>query len=130
MTNHDNARFLRRTLILDAAISGTTGLLMTLAAPALSSLLHLPASFLRSAGVSLLPFCALLLFLALRAPIARGSVHTIIALNVLWVVASVLVLLTGVVAPNALGVGFVLFQAIAVAVFAELQWVGLRRAVA
>ncbi|HEY0141866.1 MAG TPA: hypothetical protein VGF48_13285 [Thermoanaerobaculia bacterium] len=129
MTKHDNASFLRRTLLLDAAISGTTGLLMTFDAPMLSSLLHVPAPFLRSVGVSLLPFCALLLFLAYRGTIARASVWSVIALNVLWVAASVLVLLTGVIAPNALGIGFVLFQAAAVALFAELQYVGLRKAV-
>ncbi|HEX6158837.1 MAG TPA: hypothetical protein VF111_01645 [Thermoanaerobaculia bacterium] len=130
MKNNDNAAFLRRTLLLDAAISGSFGLLLTFCAPMLSSLLHVPAPFLRSVGLSLLPFCALLVFLAYRGHIARGSVWSVIALNVLWVAASVLVLLTRFISPNALGVGFVLFQAAAVAVFAELQYVGLRKAVA
>lgn len=129
MTNNDNnATFLRRTLLLDAAISGATGLLMALAAPMLASLLRVPEPLLRYAGFSLLPFAALVFYLSFRW--TRGSVWSVIAMNVLWVAASVLVLLTGTVAPNALGYGFILFQAAAVAVFAELQYVGLRRAVA
>lgn len=129
MTNNDNsASFLRRTLLLDAAISGTTGLGMALAAPMLAALLRVPEPLLRYAGVSLLPFAALVFYLSFRW--TRGSVWSVIALNALWVAASVVVLVTGFLEPNALGYGFILAQAAAVAVFAELQYVGLRRAVA
>src|ERR671915_386249 len=41
---------------------------------------------------------------------------------------SVLLLLTGWVAPTALGYTFIVFQAAVVALFAELQYVGLRKA--
>lgn len=46
-------------------------------------------------------------------------------INALWVVASVVV--AAILPMTGLGVAFVLVQAAAVAVFAELQVVGLRR---
>jgi hypothetical protein len=45
----------------------------------------------------------------------------------LWVAGSVLLLVSGRFEPNALGFAFVLGQAAAVAVFAEMQYVGLRK---
>jgi hypothetical protein len=50
----------------------------------------------------------------------------VIALNVAWVIASGVLLLSGQIHPNTLGYGFVIAQAIAVAAFAEMQYVGLR----
>jgi hypothetical protein len=54
-------------------------------------------------------------------------VQAIIALNLLWVVGSMGLLMGGWVAPTALGTAFVIAQAVAVGVFAELQFIGLRR---
>ena len=48
--------------------------------------------------------------------------------NLLWAVDSLLLLVTGWVAPTTLGYAVVVGQALAVAVFAGLQYVGLRRA--
>ena len=61
-----------------------------------------------------------------REEVARGAVWTIIAANALWVAASI-GLLVGWVAPTALGYAFILAQAGVVMLFAELQYVGLRR---
>lgn len=120
--------FLRRLLFLDAAISGVTGLVMLAAAPMLGTLLGLPSPLLRYAGFSLLPFAALVLYLATRDILPRGGVWTIIVLNAAWVVASAALLF--VTAPSTLGYAFVIVQAIAVAALAEMQYVGLRRAAA
>ena len=57
----------------------------------------------------------------------RLGVWSIIGLNVVWVIDSVLILATGWVEPNALGYAVVIAQALAVGVFAELEYVGLRR---
>lgn len=46
------------------------------------------------------------------------------------VVASVVLLLSGLVAPTTLGTAFIVAQATIVAVLAELQIIGLRKAVA
>jgi hypothetical protein len=121
---------LRHTLVADAVISGATGLLMLLGASLLESLLGVPAALLRYAGVSLLPFAVLLLFLATRPGLPRKAVVAVIAANLAWVVASVLLLVSGEIAPTTIGVGFVVFQAVAVAAFADLQYVGLRRSAA
>jgi hypothetical protein len=118
---------LRRLLFVDAAISGVSGVLLLAAASPLARLLALPEPLLRYSGFSLLLFAALVLYLATRDILPRGGVLTIIALNIAWVVASAALLLTGGVAPNALGYAFVIVQAIAVAALAEMQYMGLRR---
>ena len=119
--------FLRYALLADAVASGATGLLMIAGADALTGLLGLPVALMREAGLVLVPYVALVAFVGTRAMIARGAVQAIIALNVLWVLGSVAVLLAAPVAPTALGYAFVIAQAVAVGVFAELQVIGLRR---
>jgi hypothetical protein len=121
---------LRSALVVDAVISGATGFVMLLGAGLLESWLALPAALLRYAGVSLLPFAALLVYFSAREPVTPGSVRAVIALNAAWVVASVLVLVSGRIAPNALGVAFILVQAVAVAIFADLQYMALRKSTA
>jgi hypothetical protein len=119
--------FLRRALVADGAISGTTGLLMVLGAGLLEGLLGLPAALLRYAGFSLIPFAAFLFYLAKRDGLSPTSVWFVIVLNTAWVVASVLLLASSSIDPTALGYAFIIVQAVAVAVFVELQYVGLRR---
>jgi hypothetical protein len=51
-----------------------------------------------------------------------------VASNLAWVGASAWILLGGVVSPTTLGTSFVVMQAVAVAIFADLQWMGLRPA--
>jgi len=120
-------RFLRYALLADAVASGATGLLMIAGADLLTGLLGLPVGLMREAGLLLIPYVALVAFVGTREVISRQAVQTVIALNVVWVAASVGLLVTDFVAPTALGVAFVLAQAAAVAVFAELQFIGLRR---
>lgn len=123
-----NATFLRRVLVADAVISGTTGLLLLFGADAVGRMLNVPVELLRSAGVSLVPFTAFVVWLATRERLPRIPVWTVIALNLVWVVASFALLIVDRVNPNGLGVAFIVVQAIAVAGFAEMQYVGLRRA--
>lgn len=122
--------FLRRALVLDAVASGATALLTILGAGLLADLLGLPATLLRIAGLIMVPFIALVVWAALRQPAPTGAVWAIIVMNGLWVLASIGLLVSGKVDPTALGYVFVLGQALAVAVFAELQVMGLRRATA
>ena len=128
MSDTRASAFLRRVLFADAACSGAMGLLLILAAPVLASVLSLPEALLRETGIVLLPFAAFVAWLALRPTLPRVPVWVVIALNVLWVVDSIIVLLSGWVAPNALGYAFVIGQAAVVAVLAELEYTGLRRA--
>lgn len=122
--------FLRNVLFADALVSGAAGILMMLGAPLLSPLLGLPGGLLFWAGLVLVPFVAMLVVLARRATVSRLLMIGIIAINALWVVGSFALLLSGAVQPTMLGTAFVTAQALAVAVFAELQFIGIRRAAA
>ena len=120
--------FLRYALLADAIASGATGLLMIAGADLLTRLLGLPVALLRESGLLLVPYVALVAFVGTREIIQLGAVKAIIALNVLWVLGTVGLLVGGFVAPTVLGYAFVIVQAVAVGVLAELQLVGLRRA--
>jgi hypothetical protein len=102
--------------------------LLVLAAPALSGIFGLSAGLLRGTGVLLVPWVALLLWTTTRPRPKRGLVLAIVGANVAWVVASAWLPLSGLFSPTTLGTGFVIAQAVAVAVFADLQWIGLRQA--
>ncbi|HYG87370.1 MAG TPA: hypothetical protein VD978_14015 [Azospirillum sp.] len=124
----DASTLLRRVLHADGIVCAAMGALLTLAAAPLAGLLGLPAPLLRVVGISLLPLAAVLIYLATRAAIPRRGVWAVIAYDVLWVADSILLLVTGWVEPTALGYAFVIGQALVVAGFAELKYVGLRRA--
>ncbi len=126
MSMLDHPQFLRRVLLADAAASGATGLLMLLGTDALASMLALPAGLLFYAGAALVPFAALVAWLGLRESPPRLAVWAIIACNLLWAAESILMLF-GSIEPNRLGQVFVLGQALVVALFAELEYFGLRR---
>ena len=119
--------FLRNVLLLDALASGATAIILLGGAHMLSPLLDMPQSLLFWAGAALVPFVLMVLAVSRRQTVSRAMLVEIIAINALWVVASFGLLVSGVVSPNLLGIAFVSAQAIAVALFAELQYVGLRR---
>lgn len=112
---------LRATPTLDAIASGAMGLLLLLGATFLDGLLDLPLNLLRVAGAILLPWTAFLLIAASRQQVSRAAVRGIVAVNVAWVVASLVLLAGSWVDPSALGIAFVIVQAIAVAGFAAIQ---------
>lgn len=112
---------LRRVLLVDAIATGAMGVLLLLGATPLESLLGLPASLLRGVGLLLVPFAVGLVWLAPRAGALPGLVRAVVVANVLWVVASILLLVSGLVNPTRLGTLFVAVQALAVVVFAYLE---------
>lgn len=120
--------FLRKVLYLDAATSGAAAVLCLAGAPLLAPLTGLPQGLLFWAGVLLVPFAAMLVVLARRAMVPRIMLIDVAAINALWVAASFGVLASGQVEPNVFGVVFVAAQAFAVALFAALQFAGLRAA--
>src|ERR1041384_6244236 len=97
--------FLRYALRADAVASGATALSMIVGADLLTGLLGLPVSLMREAGLVLVPYVALVAFVGTRETISRPAVQAIIALNVLWVVGSIALLMSGYVAPTTLGTG-------------------------
>lgn len=120
--------FLRRALTIDAVASGGTALLSIAAAAPLSRLLEVPEALLRGAGLALIPFVAFVLWTATREHVPRAAVGTIIGLNAAWVAASFWLVFGSTISPNTFGIAFIVVQAIAVALFAEFQYVGLKRA--
>jgi len=129
MWTNDSSSLLRKVLLADAVVSGATGLLLLLGAGMLTALLGVPEDFMRYTGLSLLPFAALIGYLARREHLPRPVVWAVVAYNALWAVDSVLILVTGWIAPSALGYAFIVAQAAVVALFAQLQYFGLRRSV-
>jgi hypothetical protein len=123
--------FLRRALVADAVVSGAAGLLMAAGAEPLHELLRVPVQLIHVAGLVLLPYALVLARLSRHRLLRAPAVGAVIATNVLWALASVLVVvLAGSQHPSALGYAFVVGQALVVAAFAALQFLGLRRAAA
>lgn len=118
--------FLRRVLIADAVTCAVTGLLLVMGYEQIERLLGLPSGLPLYAGISLLPFAAFLVYLATRENLSQRMVWAVIILNVLWTVDSLLILLIGWAAPTELGYAFVIVQALGVAIFAALEYVGIR----
>jgi hypothetical protein len=118
---------LRLAVQVDAAVSGAMALLLTFGAGALAPLLGLPEALLLESGLFLIAYAALVGWLGTRAAMPRALVLLIVAGNALWTLGSIALLFSGAVTPTLLGKAFVALQAIAVGVFAELQYLGLRR---
>lgn len=118
---------LRRALVLDAGVSGAAGLLQLAATAPLSRWLAIDPGWLRGGGAVLLAWMLFVGWVATRKAITPALAWTVIGVNLAWVAGSVLLLVEGAITPNALGLTFVLAQAAVVAMFAELQFFGLRR---
>ncbi|WP_439572230.1 hypothetical protein [Phreatobacter sp.] len=123
----DTVTFLRRLLAFDAITSGAMGLKLAVGAGILAPWLGLPEGLLRAAGLMLVPFAIAVAIAAARAPSSRAAVLSIAAVNALWVIASLGLLVSGLVSPGLLGMAFVAAQAVFVGVLAELQIIGARR---
>ena len=124
----DNTPFLRNTLLADAAVGAAAAALTILGAGFLAPLLELPEGLIFWAGVALLPIVAFLFVMARRPEVPRPWLREIVLVNAAWVAASLAILIFGLVQPNALGVAFVLAQALAVGLFALLEAAALRAA--
>ena len=119
--------FLSRALLADAIFSGVAAVTLTLGAGALAPFLNLPEVLLRETGLFLIAYAALVGWLATRSTVAKALVLLVIVGNAAWTLGSIALLFSGAVSPNLLGILFVVAQAIATGVFAELQYIGLRK---
>ena len=126
MSTNRSSPFLRNALLVDAAASGATGLLMIAGADLLEGLLGLPAALLRETGLVLVPYVAFVIWVGTREPIQGGAVWVIVIANAAWAIASAF-LLMGTLTPTLLGYIFVIGQALVVALLGEVQYVALRR---
>jgi hypothetical protein len=127
MTMIHASTFLRRALLADAVFSGVSALGLTLGAGAFASLFNLPEALLRETGLFLIAYTALVGWLSSRSMVAKALVLLVVVGNAAWTVASIALLFSGAVSPNLPGELMVIAQAIATGVFAELQFIGMRR---
>jgi hypothetical protein len=122
-----SSQLLRRALLADAVFSGMSALGLTFGAGAFASLLNLPEVLLRETGLFLIAYTALVGWLGTRQIVPKLLVVLVVAGNAAWTIASIALLFSGAASPNLLGEIVVVAQAIATGVFAELQFVGLRK---
>ena len=121
------SQLLRRALLADAIFSGVSAVGLTLGAGVLAPFLSLPEALLRESGLFLIAYTALVAWLGTRQSLPRALVLFVVAGNAAWTLASIALLFSGAVNPNLLGIILVVAQAIATGVFAELQYIGLRK---
>lgn len=114
----------RSIVLLDAATCAGMGALLIAASEPLAVLTALPPALLFYAGLALLPV-AVFMVLAVLRPVPLLA-WLVIAGNLLWVLESFALLLSGWVAPNALGAALIAGQALAVAALSLLEYAALR----
>lgn len=122
-----SSQFLRRAFAADAVASGAVGVLLAFGGPTLESLTGLQAVMTTPAGYFLIAYAAFVGFLGARASLPGAVVWLVIVGNAVWALESLMLLVLGWAQPTSLGYAFVIAQALAVAAFAELQYMGLRR---
>lgn len=118
---------LRAALLADGAACGALGLLLLGGGAGLAEAFGLPAAALEVIGVALLPAAAALTWLARRDTLPVWLVWAVIGIGAVWVADSLLLLVSGWVAPTPLGTAFVLAQAAVVAGLVAAEWIGLRQ---
>ena len=123
----DASTFLRRALLADSVFSGIAALGFTFGAGAFATMFDLPEALLRETGVFLIVYAALVGWLAARRAVPKPLVLLVVIGNAAWTIGSIALLFSGAVSPNLAGELMIVAQAIATGVFAELQYVGLRR---
>jgi hypothetical protein len=119
---------LRIALRLDAAVTGANAVAYLALAGPLGDLFGVPASALRAIGAFLAVFAVAVWMTARPAVISRTAAGTIAVANLAWAVGSVVALVLDAWSPETVGAVWIALQAAVVALLADLQLLGLRRA--
>jgi len=127
MSRHTVSPLLRFALRLDAVASFATGLGLVLFFNALAPLFGLSAALLLGAGLFCIGYALVVGTMSRKARLPGWSVWAVIVGNLGWSAGCLLFAFDDLAAPTYAGKAFLVFQAIAVFAFAELQWFGLRR---
>ncbi|MCC5858649.1 MAG: hypothetical protein JJT90_10870 [Ectothiorhodospiraceae bacterium] len=123
MENKHSSDWLRPVLLLDAGACVAMGLVLLLIAGFLHTLTGIPAALLYAVGLALFPIAAFIAWVASRKTDKR-LVMLVVAGNTLWVAGSLWLMFGGPISPTAWGYAFIGAQALAVAAFAVLEFVG------
>jgi hypothetical protein len=119
---NSNKLSLKSLLMLDAATCATMGVVLLLGVKPIAALTQIPAALLFWAGASLMPIAAFMALSARAVPVPAWAVSVVILGNAMWVVASILLPLAGLIVPNPLGWAFLVGQAGVVAILAKLEF--------
>jgi hypothetical protein len=106
-------------LLVDASTCALMGVILLFGSGPIAALTAIPAALLFYAGLAFMTLAAT------RRPVPPAAAWIVILGNVLWIALSLL-LLAGWIAPNSLGVVFILVQALAVAILTILEHAALR----
>lgn len=125
------SKLLRQALRGNGIFSAVSGLALVAAAKPLATLMGLAWPMaLTITGIALLPYAALLLWVTAQAEVDRKLARTAVILDALWVIGSVILLLSNWLNLSVAGNWTVALLAEAVLTFAILQALGLRRTTA
>lgn len=126
MKTIQTSRLLKTALAIDAVASGTLGALQLFAPRFLSDALSLPTALISGTGVFLIAYTVLLVALASMRNTWQLAVQVIVFGNIGWAMACLALAAGSVLAPNGLGEGYLALQAVAVLLFAWLEFAGLK----
>ncbi len=117
---------LRNLLWLDATTCAGFGAILALGSREIGALTQIPPAFLLYTGLALLPMAAAIATAAWPRAVDRRGARLIVTGNILWVVASALIVVAGWIEPNALGLALIAGQAVAVAALTTFEYGALR----
>ncbi|GAA2060482.1 hypothetical protein GCM10009801_02080 [Streptomyces albiaxialis] len=118
---------LRTSLRIDSWSTAFFGVFLLAGAAWLEGPLGLPPHWSVPFGVAMLGGAAALALIAGYPVVPDRLARAVVVLNAVSAVAMVVLVFTGVLPVNGLGTVFLVMGAVAVTVFAELEYVGLRR---
>ncbi|WBB62096.1 hypothetical protein O7599_06025 [Streptomyces sp. WMMC500] len=119
---------LRRCLGLDSVVTGANGLVYLALSGPVSDLLGVDRGLLLVLGAALVVYALDVAWIARKPVPPAGLVALVVDVNVAWAVASVVVLVAGVLDPTTAGYVWIPLQAAVVLGFAVVQY-GLLRGV-
>ena len=120
------SRQLKIALTADAIVGATIALLHLALPSWLASLLMLPAALLLGTGLFLAGYAVMLVLMARSGRLPRALVQFVVIGNVGWAGACFALMLGDAVAPNPLGLGYLVIHMVSVLAFAALEFAGLR----
>ena len=126
MHTHEVSSLLKFALRLDGAGSLACGLLSCALAAPLATAVGAPVGWVTAIGAFMIGYGLLVGWLAQLGRLDARFVWVVVIGNLLWAIESVALLFTGWITPNTVGISVILTQAVLVAGFSQLQYLGLR----
>jgi hypothetical protein len=118
---------LRFALRLDGVVSSAAGVATCSQFASLSGVLGAPAEVVLRIGAFMLIYGVTIGWISTRAQVDQRLTWFVAVGNLIWAIVSVLLTATHWIAPTTSGIALILGQALIVAGFAALQYLGLRQ---